>query len=129
MARTLLVQAGVETPPYSLGGLGGRGRLTMQALARAVQRLYLSRDSRVRITSHRDPSGAATFASRSLRSLACGPDLHIELHGYDSVAGECEILVNALETAGYRARHVETNRPVTARSVHEAIPGHVDAQS
>jgi hypothetical protein len=75
------------------------------------------------------PSGAATFASRSLRSLACGPDLHIELHGYDSVAGECEILVNALETAGYRARHVETNRPVTARSVHEAIPGHVDAQS
>ena len=56
------------------------------------------------------------------------PDLHIELHGYDAVAGECEILVEALEAHGYRTRHVETDRPVTRSSVHEAIPGHVYAQ-
>ena len=56
------------------------------------------------------------------------PDLHIELHGYDAVARECEILLDVLETHGYRTRHVETDRPVTSRSVHEAIPGHVYAQ-
>jgi FkbM family methyltransferase len=57
------------------------------------------------------------------------PDLHIEIHGYDAVAGECELLLDTLETRGYRARHVETDRSVTTRSIHEAIPGHVYAHS